>query len=304
MKYEMSEYYTVLHFLRDFFVDREYPLSFVEFKGSFDCEGVEMSTEYISTHNKSYKLTGISEGDEITFLIPNRKYDTCDKFEINICSNETYNTTDIDVLFSESVTGQPLKKMISSASKVCEPDKINNIEYLLKDTAKTLDKKSKFMSIISSITLKFNKSFETVYLSDMLFRTIEYQRTLEDIDYHIQDAKNHILERILLTEIPLELEHLIPKAAAAYSWLMWWENEGRVMSDGTNLARNYYDRLMNDDNGVNAAIDRWLAKQKEVEPDDINMDLVGSVRLFRNECVSRHSRRFSKGTFKPRNLQK
>ena len=54
MKYDMKVYYTVLHFLRDFFVDREYPITFHHFRGTYDCDSVERSTEYISTHKHSY----------------------------------------------------------------------------------------------------------------------------------------------------------------------------------------------------------------------------------------------------------
>ncbi len=292
----MKVYYTVLHFLRDFFVDREYPITFHHFRGTYDCDSVERSTEYISTHKHSYKLSGISEGDEVTFLVShNKKYDTCDKFEINVSASDSFNSSDIDVLFSESFTGEPLKKTITNTSNTSyEANKIYAIDYTLKETSTSLDKKTKFLNNLATITLKFNKDFEAVYVSDMLFRTIEYQKTLEEIDYHIEDSKNHIKERICQDDIPNELKHLIPKGAAAYTFIEWWEAEGRVMSDGTNKARNYYDRLMTE---VNDAIDKWLEKQKELDPDDINTDLVGYVRVnkhARKKCFSRNPRRFSK----------
>jgi len=309
MKYSMDKYYTVLHFLRDFFVDREYPVSFNEFNGTYNCDSVNVSTEYISTHKNSYKLAGVSNGDKVTFLIPNRKYDVSDKFEINIASSTSFSPSDIEVSFSESQTGEPIKKEVElDDTEQLAVNKIHNLQYVLKDTATSLDKKAKFMSNLQSITITFNKTLTTVYISDMVFRTDVYQRTLEDIDYHIEDAKNHIIGRISkqeITQVPTELEYLVPKAAAAYSWLMWWENEGRVMSDGTNLARNYFDRLMNDVNGVNYIIDKWIANyEKDNEVDEINTHLVGSVRVGNpHEHFSRNSRRFSKGTYKPRYLR-
>lgn len=293
----MKDYYNVLHFLRDFFVDREYPLTFSEDDDISNLNNVELVTEYTSTHDNSYKITNISEGDLITFIIPYRKYDTTDKFELNILSTTSFKPSDIDIIFSESKTAEPYLKVVKNA-KVYNEDKeeitdldadtIYNVKYTLKETATKLDKKSKQMSMLQSISLRFNDSFDMVYLSDMVFRTEVYQRTLEDIDYHFEDAKNHITSRLRLPTIPSELEPLIPKAAAAYSWLMWWENEGRAMGDGTELSRNYYDRLMSE---VNFAIDQWLNDNKEALPDDINTKLVGYTRLIGHEYITRNPRK-------------
>lgn len=297
MNYAMKDYYNVLHFLRDFFVDREYPLTFSEDDDISNLNNVELVTEYTSTHDNSYKITNISEGDLITFIIPYRKYDTTDKFELNILSTTSFKPSDIDIIFSESKTAEPYLKVVKNA-KVYNEDKeeitdldadtIYNVKYTLKETATKLDKKSKQMSMLQSISLRFNDSFDMVYLSDMVFRTEVYQRTLEDIDYHFEDAKNHITSRLRLPTIPSELEPLIPKAAAAYSWLMWWENEGRAMGDGTELSRNYYDRLMSE---VNFAIDQWLNDNKEALPDDINTKLVGYTRLISHEYITRNPRK-------------
>ena len=297
MNYAMKDYYNVLHFLRDFFVDREYPLTFSEDDDISNLNNVELVTEYTSTHDNSYKITNISEGDLITFIIPYRKYDTTDKFELNILSTTSFKPSDIDIIFSESKTAEPYLKVVKNA-KVYNEDKeeitdldadtIYNVKYTLKETATKLDKKSKQMSMLQSISLRFNDSFDMVYLSDMVFRTEVYQRTLEDIDYHFEDAKNHITSRLRLPTIPSELEPLIPKAAAAYSWLMWWENEGRAMGDGTELSKNYYDRLMSE---VNFAIDQWLNDNKEALPDDINTKRVGYTRLISHEYITRDPRK-------------
>lgn len=297
MKHSMADYYSVLHFLRDFYVDREYPLSFSEDDDTSSLDNVELTTEYISTHANSYKITNINEGDLITFIIPYRKYDTTDKFELNILSKTGFTTSDIDVLFSESPTGMPITKAVKNAKCYDEdkneitdlsPDIIYNIKYQLKETATKLDKKADQLSMLQSITLRFNNAFEEVYLSDMVFRTRVYQRTLEDIDFHFEDSKNHILSRLRLNYIPDELTMLIPKGAAAYSWLMWWENEGRAMGDGTELSRNYYDRLMSE---INYAIDQWLDNNDEALPDNINTDLVGYTRLISHEYISRDTRK-------------
>ena len=291
----MDDYYNVLHFLRDFFVDREYPLTFSSSDETYDLDDVELSDEYTSTHDNSYKITNISEGDVVTFIIPYRKYDTTDKFEINILTSDSFAPSDIDVLFSESQSGEPILKAVKNAV-VYDEDKepvtslssniIYNIKYTLKETATKMDKKAKEMSMLRSISLRFNKAFDYAYLSDMVFRTNVYQRTLEDIDYHFEDSKNHILARLQRTDIPDELKSLIPKGAAAYSWLMWWENEGRSMGDGTELSRNYYDRLMSE---INYAIDQWLDKNKE---DAINTQLTGYTRLVPHEqYISRDTRK-------------
>lgn len=290
----MKDYYKVLHFLRDFFVDREYPLGFSEDDDISNLTNVELSSQYTSTHDNSYKITNIGEGDLVTFIIPYRKYDTTDRFELNVLTSDDFQPSDIDVLFSESKTGEPYTRVVKNGKTYDEDkkeisdlvsDKIYNLQYILKETKTSLDKKGEMMSMLQSITLRFNKPFDYVYLSDMVFRTRTYQRTLEDIDYHFEDSKNHILSRLRLSYIPSELEMLIPKGAAAYSWLMWWENEGRAMGDGTELSRNYYDRLMSE---INYAIDQWLNNNDEALPDDINMNALGYTELITGEYISRN----------------
>lgn len=279
----MEDYYTILHFLRDFFVDREYPLTFDEFD-DVDNSDVELTNEYASTHENSYLISDISENEKVTFLIPYRKYDTSDKFEINVCASTEFNPSDITVSFSESKNGTPSKHILTNGKcvqiingeeqeiSVCNANEVYTISFKIKETFTTLDKKVFYMSALQSISLTFKKPFDYVYLSDAVFRTDVYQRTLEDLDQHLIDGKNHILSRVGIGYIPKELEILIPKCAAAYSWIQWWESEGRAMGDGTELSRNYYDRLIDQ---INASIDSWLNAHPELEPDEINVGMLG-----------------------------
>ena len=280
----MEDYYQILHFLRDFFVDREYPLRFNQSDDISELDNVELSEEYISTHENSYKITDIVENEEIIFQIPNRKYDTSDRFEINIALSENFNPTDIEVSFSESKRGNPKKHVLTNAKCYiiengekkeitdCQKDTIYTIVFQIKDTFTTLDKKVFFMSALQSICLKFKDNYDYAYLSDVTFRTDVYQRTLEDLDQHIIDGQNHILSKLGIGYIPEELTILVPKCAAAYSWIMWWENEGRSMGDGTELSRNYYDRLIAQ---IDASIEAWLNAHDEILPDEINLKMLG-----------------------------
>lgn len=280
----MEDYYQILHFLRDFFVDREYPLRFNEKDDISNLDNVELSDEYISTHDKSYKINGIEANKEVVFRIPNRKYDTSDKFEINIALSENFRPQDIEVSFSESKYGSPKKHILTNAKcyiiengvkkeiTECEADEIYTISFQIKDTFTTLDKKVFFMSALQSICLNFKNNYEYGYLSDVTFRTEVYQRTLEDLDQHLIDGRNHILSRLSIGYIPDELEILVPKCASAYTFIQWWEAEGRAMGDGTELSRNYYDRLIDQ---INASIDAWLDAHDEILPDEINLKMLG-----------------------------
>ena len=280
----MEDYYQILHFLRDFFVDREYPLRFNENDDISALDNVELVTDYISTHQNSYKISNIEQGKEIVFKIPNRKYDTSDRFEINILMSEDFSPSDITVSFSESPVGSPKKHILNNGKcytiingeKVelteCKKDTIYTIVFQIKDTFTTLDKKVFYLSALQSICLEFANDFEYAYLSDATFRTDVYQRTLEDLDQHLIDGKNHIESKLGIGSIPDELAILVPKCASAYTWLQWWEAEGRAMGDGTELSRNYYDRLIAQ---IDASIDAWLEAHPEILPDEINLKLLG-----------------------------
>lgn len=280
----MEDYYRILHFLRDFFVDREYPLRFNEDDDISALTNVERSEEYTSTHEYSYKITNIISDKEIVFKIPNRKYDTSDRFEMNIALSEDFTPSDIKVSFSESPKGSPKKHILTNGKcfiiengekreiTECKKDTIYTIVFQIKDTYTTLDKKVFFMSALQSICFEFGNDYEYAYLSDVTFRTDVYQRTLEDLDQHLKDGENHILSKLSIGYIPEELLILIPKCAAAYTFLQWWEAEGRAMGDGTELSRNYYDRLIAQ---IDASIEAWLDAHPEVQPDEINLKMLG-----------------------------
>lgn len=280
----MEDYYQILHFLRDFFVDREYPLRFNENDDISALTNVELSTDYISTHANSYKINNIIANQEVIFKIPNRKYDTSDRFEINILMSEDFSPEDITVSFSESPIGFPKKHILSNGKCYthvngerieitdCKKDTIYTIVFQIKDTYTTLDKKVFYLSALQSICLEFANDYEYAYLSDATFRTDVYQRTLEDLDQHLIDGKNHIESKLGIGSIPDELAILVPKCASAYTWLQWWEAEGRAMGDGTELSRNYYDRLIAQ---IDASIDAWLDAHPEILPDEINLKLLG-----------------------------
>ena len=284
MENTMEDYYQILHFLRDFFVDREYPLRFNENDDISALTNVELSTDYISTHNNSYKINNILANQEVIFKIPNRKYDTSDRFEINIAMSEDFSPSDITVSFSESPVGFPKKHILTNGKcytiingeKVeitdCKKDTIYTIVFQIKDTFTTLDKKVFYLSALQSICFEFASDYEYAYLSDLTFRTDVYQRTLEDLDQHLIDGRNHIESKLGIGRIPDELAILVPKCASAYTWLQWWEAEGRAMGDGTELSRNYYDRLIAQ---IDASIDAWLEAHPEILPDEINLKLLG-----------------------------
>ena len=280
----MEDYYRILHFLRDFFVDREYPLRFNENDDTSALTNVERTEEYTSTHDFSYKINDIISNEEVVFKIPNRKYDTSDRFEINISMSDDFNPSDITISFSESPKGSPKKHILTNGKCFitengekkeitdCKKDTIYTIVFQIKDTFTTLDKKVFFMSALQSICFEFANDYDYAYLSDVTFRTDVYQRTLEDLDQHLKDGENHILSKLSIGYIPEELLILVPKCAAAYTFLQWWEAEGRAMGDGTELSRNYYDRLIAQ---IDDSIDAWLDAHPEVQPDEINLKMLG-----------------------------
>lgn len=273
MQNTMANYYNLLQFLRHIHIDRQYPLSFLEDDITCSSNGGTLTTECTSTHDKSYKFVDI---DNVSFTIPIRKYDTCDYVDVDIQLSSEIQTSDITLALSESKHGLPISKELKCANNVTlSPNKINRIRFPIKNTATSLNTKTKSMGNVANISLKFPKIIESIYIADLVFREDNYNLTLEDLDYNIQSGLDHVKARLKLNYVPDELNFLIYKSAGAYSWLTIWQNEGKAMDDGDENSKNYYNRLLED---VDNIIDSWIDANPSVTNDsDINMNLVGYV---------------------------
>lgn len=280
MDYPMSDYYEVLQYLRETKVDREYPYEFksttaLTFSGA---TAPELSTEHISNHDSSIHLSNVKSGDILLIKLDKPKsYQEVNTFEININSATAFTIADIDVSLSDSPIGVPKKLTLTPKIEGADypANEVNNLLYKVDDRTTKIEKKNRNVPAIQSVILTFDKDLGDVYISETVFRTRNFHITLESLDYNIRAGQDYVRMQLYLADvadIPPVLEYLNFKAAAAYSWLIWWEDEGKAMNDGTVNGENYAARLFGQ---IDAAIDKYVKANPTVLADEINLNMIG-----------------------------
>lgn len=305
MDNKMEDYYKVLQYLRESHIDRQYPYEFDNVDQVTPADKCELVEDYSSDFDNSLKITDIAEGEKIRLHLPSpRDYNDIDTFEILFYSQETITPTDIEIGFSNTRNGvanqvELKANDVSDEDKVINEDGYHQFRYLVRKTNTSMQKKNRAISSVYCINLKFNKPVTEFYLSNFVARTDQFTITLEDLDEQIVMGKNYIMNKLRAyswEEIPPQLEHLSFKCAGAYSWLIWWEQQGKVFGDGTQLARNYADRLFAQ---VDLFIDNYLASNGFTDP---NLKLLGWTEWCnidpncKTKCNNK-SKRYYKGSW-------
>lgn len=279
MDYPMSNYYEVLQYLRETKVDREYPYEF-DNTNSLTYSGttpLELTNEHISNHNSSIHLSNVKSGDTLLIKLDKPKsYQEVNTFEVNLYSTSEATINDIEIILSDSPIGVS-KKLTLTPDEGMEYSKenINNLIYNVDDRTSKVQKKNREVAAIQSIILTFKKDLGDVYISETVFRTKNFHYTLENLDYNIRAGQDYVRMQLYLanvTDIPDVLTYLNFKAAAAYSWLIWWEDEGKAMNDGTVNGENYAARLFGQ---IDAAIEKYVKANPTVLADEINLNMIG-----------------------------
>lgn len=278
MDNKMEDYYKVLQYLRESHIDRQYPYEFDNLEQISGSDNVELVDIHSSDFDSALKITDIAEDDIIKLhLVSPKDYNDIDYFEILFYSEETVTPNDIEIGFSNTKNGVAnqlvlTKNDVSDEDKVINEDGYHQFRYLVRKTNTKMQKKNRWISSVYCINLKFKKPVTEFYLSNFVARTDQFTITLEDLDEQIVMGKNYVMNKLRAyswDEIPPQLEHLSFKCGGAYSWLIWWENQGKTMGDGTQLSRNYADRLFAQ---IDAFIENYMASNGYGDP---NLRLLG-----------------------------
>ena len=278
MDNKMEDYYKVLQYLRESHIDRQYPYEFDNLEQISGSDTVELVDIHNSDFDNSLRITGIAEDDIIKLHLKSpRDYNDIDTFEILFYSDETITPNDIEIGFSNTKNGVAnqveLKKAdVSEEDMVINEDGYHQFRYLVRKANTKMQKKNRKISSVYCINLKFNKPVTEFYLSNFVARVDQFTITLEDLDEQIVMGKNYVMNKLRADSwdsIPPQLEHLCFKCAGAYSFLIWWENQGKTMGDGTQLSRNYADRLFAQ---IDAFIENYMASNGYGDP---NLRLLG-----------------------------
>lgn len=278
MENKMEDYYKVLQWLRETHIDRQYPYEFDVTDNIEHSEDVELVEEHHSDFDNSLHIQNIQADSKVRIHLPRvRDYNDIDYFEILFYSNETITPSDLTIGFSNTRSGvvnqvELKKDDISHEDTVINEDGYHQFRYLVRKANTSMQKKNRWISSVFCINLEFSKAIDDFYLCNLVARTDQFNITLEDLDEQIVIGKNYIMNKLRAyswNEIPPQLEHLCYKSASAFSWLIQWENQGKTMGDGTQLSRNYADRLLAQ---IDAFIENYMASNGYGDP---NLKLLG-----------------------------
>ena len=305
MDNKMEDYYKVLQWLRETHIDRQYPYEFDETDNIEHSENVELVEEHHSDFDKSLHIQNIQADSKVRIHLPRvRDYNDIDYFEILFYSAETITPSDLTIGFSNTRSGvvnqvELKAEDISHEDTVINEDGYHQFRYLVRKANTSMQKKNRWISSVFCINLEFSKQVDDFYLCNLVARTDQFNITLEDLDEQIVIGKNYIMNKLRAyswDEIPPQLEHLCYKSASAFSWLIQWENQGKTMGDGTQLSRNYADRLLAQ---IDAFIENYMASNGYGDP---NLKLLGWTQFCnvdpncKTRCNSK-SKKYYKGSW-------
>lgn len=305
MDNKMEDYYKVLQWLRETHIDRQYPYEFDETDNIEHSENVELVEEHHSDFDKSLHIQNIQADSKVRIHLPRvRDYNDIDYFEILFYSAETITPSDLTIGFSNTRSGvvnqvELKAEDISHEDTVINEDGYHQFRYLVRKANTSMQKKNRWISSVFCINLEFSKQVDDFYLCNLVARTDQFNITLEDLDEQIVIGKNYIMNKLRAyswNEIPPQLEHLCYKSASAFSWLIQWENQGKTMGDGTQLSRNYADRLLAQ---IDAFIENYRASNGYGDP---NLKLLGWTQFCnvdpncKTRCNSK-SKKYYKGSW-------
>lgn len=305
MENKMEDYYKVLQWLRETHIDRQYPYEFDVTDNIEHSEDVELVEDYHSDFDNSLHIQNIQADSKVRIHLPRvRDYNDIDYFEILFYSNETITPSDITIGFSNTRSGvvnqvELKADDISQEDTVINEDGYHQFRYLVRKANTSMQKKNRWISSVFCINLEFSKAIDDFYLCNLVARTDQFNITLEDLDEQIVIGKNYIMNKLRAyswEEIPPQLEHLCYKSASAFSWLIQWENQGKTMGDGTQLSRNYADRLLAQ---IDAFIENYMASNGYGDP---NLKLLGWTQFCnvdpncKTRCNSK-SKKYNRGSW-------
>ena len=305
MENKMEDYYKVLQWLRETHIDRQYPYEFDVTDNIEHSEDVELVEDYHSDFDNSLHIQNIQADSKVRIHLPRvRDYNDIDYFEILFYSNETITPSDLTIGFSNTRSGvvnqvELKADDISHEDTVINEDGYHQFRYLVRKANTSMQKKNRWISSVFCINLEFSKAIDDFYLCNLVARTDQFNITLEDLDEQIVIGKNYIMNKLRAyswDEIPPQLEHLCYKSASAFSWLIQWENQGKTMGDGTQLSRNYADRLLAQ---IDAFIENYMASNGYGDP---NLKLLGWTQFCnvdpncKTRCNSK-SKKYNRGSW-------
>ncbi len=264
----MEDYYKILHYIREFKVDRQYPYSFESsdnVQPSSKCQLVAGSV-----HTNLLRFTGMTD-DVIVIPTLQRDYFSIDTVEIKLTPGSELDPSKISLGFHDTMGAEVTLLTLQGSGDIISAGQSGAVTFKVNDQG--MDPKSQLLSGIKSLSIHLDATLDSLDIIDIIFRNNSPVCTLESLDLGLIDGENYVRDGLQTDTLPESLLKYKYIAAAAMTWLTRWEHEGQVMGDGTQKSKNYADRLLGI---VDRAIDTYKNTPADDNIDDgINEDLIG-----------------------------
>lgn len=282
---KMNDTYKILNWLQDVTIDRTYPLEF----SVDEIEQIQPQNKVTSTvipnesiHEQSVICNGLGITEKLIIPTLQKEYSSSDLLELKIKTTTPIDLTKVQLFFSDTPNGASIVFSTESSVESSTNGLFSTLIFdLTNPNTNHSEVKNRKLVNIKSIGFKFNQSINELTILDCLIRNMNYTYSLEKIQDTLKDAEDRLLNKTqhdTLTTLPLHIQNLKYKIAAAFLWIKKWEYEGKVMDDGGKESRNYATRLLKE---VDDAILLFLNPPDYTKDDKeyINMSLVGSTKL-------------------------
>jgi hypothetical protein len=266
----MEDYYKVLHHLREFKVDRQYPFPFDSADNVQPSSKVEVVSSDV-VHENILQFTDL-DGDILLIPTIQRDYFTIDFAEIKLLSDAgNINPSEITLKFHDSLNSDVALLSVTGSGETISQGSMGSVLFTINE--QSMDPKTSVLAGVKSVSIHLNQSLSSIQVHDIVFRCRAPSCTLEGLDTGISDGENYVLDGIEEETIPTSLTKYKYMAAAALIWLSKWEHQGHVMGDGKQVNKNYADRLLGI---VDRALDSPVSSDDDDSEADINESLIGS----------------------------
>lgn len=266
----MEEYYKILHHLKGFKVDRQYPYSF-ESKTNVLPVTVELVEVEGRAHANLLRFTDVDGA----IIIPTitRGYTDIDSVELKLTPvSDDLDPTKVELQFHDTLNADVPLLSILGTGEIIPQGTVGAVNFQIND--QSADPESSVLVGVKSISIHTTPILAGVDVSDLVLRSSSPICTLEEVEKTLLVGEKYITDSVDVETVPDSLLEYKYMAGAALLWLGKWEHEGQVMSDGTSDSKNYADRLLGI---VNRAINNYgYSSEGDDSEGGINEDLVGS----------------------------
>jgi len=160
----MEEYYKILHHLKGFKVDRQYPYSFESTDNVKPSEKVESIAVEDMSHANLLRFTSLTNSDVIIIPTIQRDYFSIDSVEIKVSPLDgDLDPSKVELEFHDTLQGDVALLSLPGSGETIAEDSVGAVTFVIND--QSMDPKSSVLAGVQSLSIHLNQSITGIELS-------------------------------------------------------------------------------------------------------------------------------------------